>query len=112
MNTTDIRNISVRLHWDSWQAVNVAVEDLEEIHWAQPSGGPRELLHGYVSCARISPGALPHDCKPSDGPHKLLVCILKGHTPAIVYAELECRAALRVIGRPAGAQTMMPLRTA
>jgi hypothetical protein len=112
VNNADVRNISVRLHWNSWQAAHVAIDDLQDIHWAQPSGAPRKLLHASVSCARIPSGVLPHDCTPGDAPHQVLVCILKGHTPASVYAELECRAARRVIGRPAGSQTMMPLRTA
>jgi hypothetical protein len=111
---TDVRNISVRLHWDSWKSAHVALDDLQDAHWQQPPGAPRELLHAYVACDRIPAGVLPHDCTPTDAPHQLLVCILKGQTPATVYAELECRAALRAFstGTRPGGQTMMPLRTA
>lgn len=114
MDHTDVRNISVRLHWDSWKSAHVALDDLQDPHWLQPPGAPRELLHAYVPCDRIPAGVLPHDCTPTDAPHRLLVCILKGHTPATVYAELECRAALRTLstGTRPGGQTMMPLRTA
>jgi len=88
--------------------------DLQELHWAQPAGAPRALLHAYVSCARIPAGDLPHDCERSLGPHRLLVCILKGHSPASVYAELECRAVMRPMasGARPSPQTMIPLRTA
>jgi len=110
---TDVRNISVRLHWDSWKSAHVALDDLQDAHWLQPPGAPRELLHGFVSCDRIPAGVLPHDCTSTDAPHRLLVCILKGHTPARVYAELECRAAIRTLSTGARpGQTMMPLRTA
>jgi len=115
VNHTDVRNISVRLRWDSWKAALVAIEDLQDVHWARPLHAPRELLHAFVSCNRIPADVLPHPCSPTDAPHRLLVCILKGHTPASVYAELECRAALPAISsaaRRGTAQTMMPFRTA
>jgi hypothetical protein len=46
------------------------------------------MLHGYVSCANIAAGQLPHDCDGS-APHRLLVCVIKSHTCAAVYEELE-----------------------
>ena len=74
------------------------MSDLQEVHWFQPNGAPRRLVHGYVSCASITAGA--------------------------VYAELERRANARALEtgsvwsplpdgiRPPGGQTMMPFRTA
>jgi hypothetical protein len=82
----------VQREWDGWQTAEVRLRDLQDIHWSQPDRAPRPLLHGYVSCASIRSGALPHDCERTDGPHTLRVCILKRHSPPSVYAEIVRRA--------------------
>ena len=74
------------------------MNDLQDVHWFQPSGAPRRLVHGYVSCASIMAGALPHDCDRTVAPHRLLVCVIKSHTSEPVYAELERRANERPYG--------------
>ena len=112
VNTTDVRNISVRLHWDSWQAAHVAIEDLQDIHWANPRARRASCCTRYVSCARIPPGVLPTIARRATRRTRLLVCILKGHTPAMFMRSWSAGRRCGVIGRPAGAQTMMPLRTA
>jgi hypothetical protein len=68
------------------------LSDLQEVHWSQPTGAPRRLVHGYVSCTSIMAGDLPHNCDRTVPPHRLLVCVIKSHTCESVYAELERRA--------------------
>jgi hypothetical protein len=46
------------------------------------------MVHGYVACADIVTGQIPHDCDPTTAPHRLNVCVLKKHTIPIIYAEL------------------------
>ena len=88
-NATIIR---VQSEWNGWRTAGIPLSDLQQIHWFQPNGAPRRLVHGYVSCANITPGELPHNCAGEQSPHRLLVCVLKVHTSEAVYAELERRA--------------------
>jgi hypothetical protein len=46
------------------------------------------MVHGYVACADIVTGDIPHECDPMTAPHRLRVCVLKRHTLPKVYAEL------------------------
>src|SRR5262249_10906781 len=91
MGAIDDAVVSVHSEWYGWKTAEVRIGDLETLHWRQPSGAPRLLLHGYVSCARIA-GRLPHDCASATAPHKLLVCVLKKNTVPSVYAEIARRA--------------------
>jgi hypothetical protein len=84
--------VSVQLEWDGWQKALVRLGDLQNIHWRQPPRAPKPLLHGYISCANIVAGAIPHDCDASAAPHTMLVCILKRHSTPAVYAEVAGRA--------------------
>ena len=59
MDYTDVRNISVRLHWDSWKSAHVALDDLQDAHWLQPPGAPRELLHALRRLRPHSRGRSP-----------------------------------------------------
>jgi hypothetical protein len=83
--------ISIQRDWNGWRTAQVRLSALESVHWFRPSGAPRPLLHGYVSCERIVTGAIDHECagKPR---HRLLVCVLKCHTACAVYSELAHRA--------------------
>jgi hypothetical protein len=83
--------ISVRDRWDGWRTAEVRLGDIQNIHWFQPSRAPRPLLHGYISCASILAGGVPHDCERASMPHRLLVCILRRHVVPAVYAEIERR---------------------
>lgn len=84
--------INVQREWNGWQTAMVRLGDLQHIHWFQPSGAPRRLVHAYVSCADIVDGHIPHDCERTPAPHQLLVCILKCHSIATAYAEVSRRA--------------------
>jgi hypothetical protein len=76
--------------WNGWRRAVVRVADLEDVHWWQPSGAPRPLLHAHVRCDKVVSGAIPHDC--GDAPHDLFVCILKCGTAPEIYAALSRRA--------------------
>lgn len=84
--------ISVHREWNGCRTAEIRLRDLQEIHWFQPPGAPRPLMHAYVSCASIVSGDMPHDCDRSGGPHRLLVCVLKKHTLPSAYMELTERA--------------------
>ena len=66
--------------------------DLHDIHWHQPPGAPRPLIHAYLSCSKLQSGNLLHDCEPMSAPHQLLVCLLKSHTAPWVFEDLARRA--------------------
>jgi len=91
MDAIDDALVSVHSEWYGWKTAEVRLGDLEAIHWHQPGGAPRPLLHGYVSCARTA-GRIPHDCAADTAPHKLLVCVLKKQTVPSIYAEIARRA--------------------
>jgi hypothetical protein len=84
----------IRVHrdWNGCRTAEVRLGDLEQIHWFQPFGAPRPLVHGHISCASIVSGDIPHECNRPESAHRLLVCILKKHTIASVHAELVRRA--------------------
>jgi hypothetical protein len=84
--------IRVQREWDGWRSAQVRTSDLEDVHWLQPGRAPRPLVHGYISCADIVDGDLPHDCGLTHGPHRLLVCVVKRHVAPCVYAQLMQRA--------------------
>lgn len=84
--------VRVQQEWDGWRTADVRLQDLHNIHWLQPPGAPRPLAHGYVSCASITAGSLLHECSGSPSSHRLLVCVLKRHTAAAAWAEIERQA--------------------
>ena len=84
--------VCVQREWDGWRTTYVRLGDLQNIHWFQPQRAPRPLVHGYISCASMTGGAIPHTCEPTEGSHTLLVCILKKHSTPSVYAEVARRA--------------------
>jgi len=84
--------IRVQSEWNGWRSAEVRLRDLDRIHWFQPHHAPHPLLHGYVSCANIVSGGIPHDCDGRTPSHRLLVCILKRHALPTAYAELARRA--------------------
>jgi hypothetical protein len=89
--------VTVQREWNGWRSALVRAADLEDLHWSQPAGAPRALLHARVRCDRVVSGALPHDCGPGAAAHDLLVCILKCRTAVGVYDALT-----RCAGTPAG----------
>ena len=94
--------VAVHSEWNGWRTAMVRVAHLENIHWAQPQGAPRPLLHAVVSCDRLHSGGIAHHCEQTPPPHRLSVCVLKSHTQASVFAELSRRAdsAGRTVGIP------------
>ena len=88
--------VTVQCDWNGWRTALVRATDLEDLHWSQPPGAPRALLHARVRCDRVLSGALPHDCAPGMAAHDLLVCILKCRTAVGVYDALT-----RFAGTPA-----------
>lgn len=84
--------VVVQSEWNGWRTATVRVAHLEELHWAQPPGAPRPLLHALVPCTRLQSGHIAHHCEASAPPHDLLVCVLKSHTQSAVFAELSRRA--------------------
>jgi hypothetical protein len=92
MGASDGMVIRVQSAWNGWRNAEVRLGDLRDVHWFQPTRAPRALVHGYIVCSNIMLGDIPHDCDRRSAPHRLLVCILKSHTIATVYAELVRRA--------------------
>jgi hypothetical protein len=82
----------VQQDWNGWRKAWAPVSALEDVHWYQPPGAPKPLVHGYVACAALVSGQLPHDC--SSAPHRLLVCVLRQHTGSAVFDALVERANL------------------
>ena len=78
--------------WNGWRTAMVMLDDLEDVHWFQPNGAPRPLIHAYVRCTKVQSGNLRHVCEGSAGPHLLLVCVLRSHSAQQVFDELARRA--------------------
>ena len=79
--------VPVRCAWNAWQTAEVRLADLQSIHWFQPPGAPRPLMHAYVECTKTH-GQIAHDCRTTAAPHRLLVCVLKRHVAPPTYDEL------------------------
>jgi len=84
--------VPVRCSWNAWRTAEVRLGDLEGIHWYQPAGAPRRLVHAYVDCTKMR-GLIAHDCQKTPAPHRLLVCVLKRHLAPPAYSELVRLAA-------------------
>lgn len=83
--------IPVQREWNGWRLAEVRFKDLQDVHWYQPPGAPRALLHGYVSPSTVVSGDL---VEPSHehAPDRLLVCVIKCHMAAPIYTALAARA--------------------
>lgn len=91
-----VTHVSVQLEWNGWQSADVRVDDLENVHWWQPPGAPCALLHAYVSCAKLQPVERAGSTAANDSlQQRLLVCVLKSHTPPATYSALVSRSAPR-----------------
>jgi len=89
--------VVVQRDWNGWRKAMAPVSALEDVHWHQPVGAPRPLIHAYVTCSALVSGDVPHEC--ADGtPHRLLVCVLRQHTAPSVFEQLT-RAADAVASR-------------
>ena len=126
--TTEDAIVVVQREWNGWRTATVQVAHLKNLHWAQPPGAPRPLLHALVPCTRLHSGRIEHRCEASEPPHDLLVCVLKSHTQSAVFADLSRRAdaaslmagavmrapsiADREVPRDGGHMPLFPFRTA
>jgi hypothetical protein len=98
MNADTGMLVPVRCAWNAWQTVEVHLEDLQNVHWYQPQGAPRPMLHAYVDCTKTD-GRIAHDCRSTPGPHRLLVCVLKRQATPPAYNALVGLAAQGADGR-------------
>ena len=83
--------VVVQRDWNGWRKAMTPMAALQDVHWHQPSGAPRPLIHAYVSCRDLTSGDVPHDCA-GRGAHRLLVCVLRQHTAPSVFGALVERA--------------------
>lgn len=88
MAVNDGTLVEVRCAWNAWRTAYVRACDLRHLHWFQPSGAPRPLVHAYVACSDIVRGDIPHECDRGGAPHQLLVCVLKRYATPAVYDTL------------------------
>jgi hypothetical protein len=70
------------------------LRDIEGLHWTDVSGGvnaraPRALIHGYVWCNGMIDGELAHSCQHGEGPHRVLVCVVKKANKSVWSSVLE-----------------------
>ena len=68
----------------------ISIDDLEDVHWYQPQGAPRPIMHAYVRATRV-PRQLLQDSGLASSPERIRVCILKCHTMAKAYDALLTR---------------------
>ena len=91
MSVTNETLIPVQREWNGWRLAEVRFKDLQDVHWFQPPGAPRALLHGYVSPSTVVSGDLVEQ-RNGEAPDRLLVCVIKCHTAAPIYTALAARA--------------------
>lgn len=82
--------VMIQQEWNGWRTAWAPISAFEDIHWRRPPGAPKAILHGYLPCASVLSGVLPHDCPAL--PHRLLVCVLRQHTGAVLFDALASRA--------------------
>src|SRR5918995_2743204 len=70
--------VTVRPEWNAWHTAMVRWTDLEGVHWAQPVGAPRQLLHAYVSPKKLLSGNILD--RAQTGSPRIKVCVLKCDT--------------------------------
>ena len=84
--------VPVQRSWNGWRTAEARAVDLEDIHWFQPLGAPKDLLHAYISPSKLVSGSLSEVIDEATSPERLLVCVLKSHTCDIVWLALANRA--------------------
>ena len=88
--------VVVQREWNGWRTAIVHLSDLEDVHWAQPHGAPRPLIHARVRDDKIVEGDSARD--PSTT--RVVICVLKRHTTPGVFLELTRRADATAAGSP------------
>jgi hypothetical protein len=84
--------VVVQRDWNGWRKAMAPFGALQDVHWHQPPGAPRPLIHAFVGCDRIVSGDVPHECTAGTHPHRLRVCVLKCHTPPEAFQLLTVLA--------------------
>jgi hypothetical protein len=84
--------VVVQQEWNGWRKAMAPLYALEGVHWHQPHGAPKPLIHAWVPCSALQSGDIPHDCAQAPSPHRLLVCVLKCHTGAAAFDALVALA--------------------
>jgi len=84
--------VVVQQEWNGWRTAMVRLSDLEGIHWLQPAGAVRRLIHAQVGCDRIISGEIQHNCLETPALHCLHAWVLKSHTAPPIFEELSRRA--------------------
>ena len=82
--------VTVRPEWNAWRTAMVKWTDLEGVHWAQPHGAPRQLLHAYVSPKKLLSGNIVE--RVATGSPRIKVCVLRCDTLPSVFQALSQRA--------------------
>jgi len=80
--------VQVRSAWNAWYSTDVHVRNLIGVHWLQPAGAPRPILHAHIECTGGTAAVLPHHCEGDEAPHMLRVCILKHDCIPTTYQTL------------------------
>lgn len=95
-------DVLIRVHdsWSGWRSAEVALSDLEDVHWSQPPGAPHPMIHAFVRAACVKNGDLLGDRDAKAMRHVILVCVVKRHTVATAYAVLARRADARRAAAP------------
>src|SRR3954463_5155274 len=83
--------VVVQRDWSGWRKAMTPMTALQDVHWHQPAGAPRPIIHAYVSCKDLMSGDIPHECAGQAAP-RLLVCVLRQHTAPSVFGALVERA--------------------
>ena len=91
MSFTEETLIPVQREWDGWRLAEVRFKDLQDVHWFQPLGAPRALVHGYVAPSTVVSGDLVEKTG-GETQDRLLVCVIKCHMAAPIYTALAARA--------------------
>jgi hypothetical protein len=84
--------VPVRSAWNGWHKADAPVDSLEDVHWRQPAGAPKRLVHAYVMRRQILSGDIPQAGEGTDGQDRLLICVLKRDAPSAIYELLARRA--------------------
>lgn len=89
---TEDTPITVQREWDGWRRAEVRLGDLHDVHWLQPPGAPRAIVHGYVSPAALLSGDLQLEPTSVGRDERLLVCVIRCHVACDAYNALTARA--------------------
>ena len=97
--------VTVRRQWNDYRTATVKLSALYDFSWREFSGGvharsPRPFLHARMSCDAIIDGELPHSCRHGQGPHEILVCIVKKDNTRAVLKSIDAESGGLLSRRP------------